>query len=49
MDDDLILKEQFDCVKYKLYFKHPGWYAGIKITRNGEWSWTVIRCRRTLA
>ena len=36
MDDNLILNVQFDCVKYTLYFKHPGWYAGIKVTRNGD-------------
>jgi len=48
MDDCSILNVRFDCVKYTLYFKHPGWYAGIIITRSGDWSQTVIRCRSTL-
>ena len=49
MDDCCILNVQFDCIKRMLYFKHPGWYAGIKITRSGEWSHNVICSRSTLA
>ena len=48
MDENLILNVQFDCVKYTLYFKNPGWYAGIKVARNGDWLRTVIHCRSTL-
>ncbi|XP_065892371.1 uncharacterized protein [Dysidea avara] len=49
MDDCCILNVQLDCIKRMLYFKHPGWYAGIKITRSGEWSHNVIHSRSTLA
>ena len=31
-----ILGVSFDYIKYIVEFKKPGWYAGIKITRNGE-------------
>lgn len=48
MDDNLILKVQFDWIKYIVHFKNPGWYTGIKITRSGEWSQTVLRSRSTL-
>ena len=47
MDDDKILCVQFDWVKYVPHYKNPGWYAGIKITRDGEWSQTVLRSRST--
>ena len=49
MDDGLILKVEFDWIKYITYFKNPGWYTGIKITRSGEWSPSVLCSRRTLA
>lgn len=49
MDDGLILKVQFEWIKYIIHFKNPGWYTGIKVTRNGEWSQTVLRSRSTLA
>ena len=37
-----ILDVSFDYIKYVVHFKSPGWYAGIKITRNGEWSQKVL-------
>ena len=37
-----IIKVYFDWIKYIVYFKNPGWYAGITITRNGNWSNTVM-------
>jgi len=35
-----ILKTQFDWIIVD--YKKPGWYAGIMITRNGDWSSTVL-------
>ena len=32
----------FDWVKFIIYWRTPGWYAGIKVSRIGEWSWTVV-------
>ena len=40
-----ILGVSFDYIKYIVHFKNPGWYTGIKITRNGEWSQKVLRSR----
>ena len=37
-----IIKVYFDWIKYIVYFKNPGWYAGITVTRNGDWSNTVM-------
>lgn len=48
MDDGLIMNIQVDCIKYIPYFKYPGWYAGIKFTKNGDWSEIVIRKCSTL-
>ena len=31
-----------DWVKYIIYWQSPGWYAGIKVTRIGEWSRSVL-------
>ena len=31
-----------DWVKFVIYWKTPGWFAGIKITKIGEWSRTVV-------
>ena len=31
-----------DWVKYIIYWRSPGWYAGIKVTRIGEWSRTIV-------
>ena len=38
-----ILGVSFQWIKFIVYFKTPGWYAGIKITRSGEWSNAVLR------
>lgn len=37
-----ILNVSFDWIKYTMNFKSPGWYAGIRIQRNGEWSQGVL-------
>ena len=42
-----ILNVKFAWIKFLPYFKNRGWYAGIKITRNGEWSQQVVRSRAT--
>ena len=42
-----ILSITFDWIKYIVHFKNKGWYAGIKIARNGEWSQQVLRSRAT--
>ena len=42
-----ILSITFDWIKYIVHFKNRGWYAGIKITRNGEWSQQVLQSRAT--
>lgn len=39
-----VISVSFDWVKYQLYWRAPGWYAGIKITRLGKWSSTVMHC-----
>ena len=38
-----ILKTHFSWIKYIVYYKQPGWYARISITRNGCWSKTVMQ------
>ena len=42
-----VLQVQFDWVKYIVQFQNRGFYAGIKITRRGEWPREVLRCRST--
>jgi len=42
IEEKKILNVQFDWIKYVMHFKKPGWYARIMITRNGEWSQTVL-------
>lgn len=37
-----VISVSFDWVKYQLYWRAPGWYAGINVTRLGKWSSTVI-------
>ena len=49
MDDGLNLKVEFDWIKYIVHLKNPGWYTGIKITKSGEWSPSVLHSRSTLA
>ena len=43
MDEKKILDVRFDWIKYVVHFKRPGWYAGIIITKSGEWSQIVLR------
>ena len=45
MDSGDILKICFDWVKYIVQFKDRGFYAGILITRRGEWPRSVMQCR----
>ena len=47
MDENKVLQVQFDHIKFIVHYKSPGWYAGITITRNGEWSNTVLRSQST--
>ncbi|XP_065894132.1 uncharacterized protein [Dysidea avara] len=42
-----IINVRFRWIKFLPYFKNRGWYAGIIITRNGEWSRQVLRSRAT--
>ena len=42
-----ILNVSFDWIKYNVHFKSPGWYAGIRIQRHGEWSLEVLCSRVT--
>lgn len=43
ISNDKILKTCFNWIKYIVYYKQPGWYAGITVTRNGSWSTTVTQ------
>ena len=38
ISNEKILNGSFEYIKYVVHFKNPGWYAGIKTTRNGELS-----------
>ena len=40
-----IISVSFDYIRYSVHFSKPGWYAGIRIARSGEWSSTVLRSR----
>jgi len=42
-----ILDVTFAWIKYLPYYKNRGWYAGIKIRRNGDWSQQVLLSRAT--
>ena len=44
IDQQKILKVEFDYVKFVVQFKDRGWYAGISITRIGQWPTHVLRC-----
>jgi len=37
-------KIAFDWIRFKFYHP-PGWYAGIRITKSGEWSQQVLLSR----
>ena len=43
ISNNKILKTFFSWIKYIVYYKQPGWYAGISVTRNGSWSRTVMQ------
>ena len=47
LSESKILSVQFDWIKYIVYWYRsgPGWYAGIKITRKGNWSTDVVRSK----
>lgn len=41
INDKVIIRVQFEWVKFMVHWKQPGWYAAVSITRFGEWSRTV--------
>jgi len=43
INDGKILNVAFEWIRYSVHFSTPGWYAGICITCNGEWSLKVQR------
>ena len=43
ISNNKILKVYFSWIKYIVYYKQPWWYAGITVTRNGNWSRTVMQ------
>ena len=45
LDAQRILSVSFDWIRFKTYYKTPGWYAGIKITKYSEWTKQVILSR----
>ena len=47
LTESKIVSLQFDWIKYIAYWYRsgPGWYAGIKITRKGNWSTDVVRSK----
>jgi len=48
IDEQKILSVKFDWVKFMKLHKKAGWYTGINITRNGEWSQSVMHSRSTI-
>ena len=45
-----ILQVKFPWVKYIVYFKDHGWYAGIPISKQGDWPRCVeLSCAKTFA
>ena len=38
-----IINVSFEFIKYLIRWKTPGWYAGINITRTGDWSRNIMR------
>ena len=43
ISNNKILKTFFSWLKYIVYYKQPGWYAGISVTRSGSWPRTVMQ------
>lgn len=39
------LQVSFDWVKYIVYFSNHGWYAGIAMTKQGQWPASVLKCK----
>lgn len=37
-----VISVDFEWIKFVVIWRTPGWYAGINITRKGEWSKTVL-------
>lgn len=42
---DKITQVSLAWVKFQLIWRAVGWYAGINITRSGQWSLTILRCQ----
>ena len=40
-----VIKVALDWVKFQLQWRSVGWYAGVNISRSGQWSPTIIRCQ----
>ena len=41
LEQKVIINVKFEWIKLIFHWRVPGWYAGISITRNGEWSSVV--------
>ena len=44
---DCIINVGFEWVKMIIVWRTPGWYAGVNITRRGEWSKSVLTSQST--
>ena len=44
-----VTKVSIDWIKYIIYWRTPGWYTGINITRIGEWSSTVVQSQSRIS
>ena len=44
IDNNTIVYIQFSWVKYIVYFKNRGWYAGVTICKQGKWPQCVLQC-----
>ena len=40
-----VIKVALDWVNFQLQWRYVGWYAGVNISRSGQWSPTIIRCQ----
>ena len=40
-----VIKVALDWVKFQLQWRSVGWYAGVNISRSGQWSHTIIHCQ----
>jgi len=43
INNNKILDVTFQWIKFIVYFRTPGWYDGITITRSGDWSNAVLK------